>query len=1204
MLKTEIQMVIRPKDHKLVRIDPKFGINLLSNDNSKLLNSDGTITGDTLICYLLQFDNGTYKIGQLLEDADNSKQYGKLPETVWQDSYLSQTRAMGSGVELKHLFIFSKSEWMSIKKDFKIDDALRNIIRKKFKNPIKSKKIPFSANVYQGHTTDDFRNKENLQMYNHNDPFHFEILKNTCKKDLMGIDIDAVDVIQFLERIYQKGDVDLITNKLKKYRSVLLNAYTSYGKTLISSAIAIRMLDAQGGGLCIVTTPRTDTLGDFETNPTNFDFGTKKLPIVIRQNDIKKWPVSKIKKYIDQGYTIMLLLSVQGVRHKDNTQAWSSQEFNKYKKHFELCDLWIRDEKWTEYGGAKTAKLMKKLEGQMFILDLAATSSKIKDDYEADAIVDRSLFWAMKNQKLTQLPKLMIDGIYFSGLKVIPNLGDVFTAEENFNPRKLFVGNGSHTDFANLSILETLPEYFYRENALAKKLGISIVDDADLPAISKKVGLWVLPQGQEHWPAEIYMPRLAEMWNKSYGDKELYISAYELEKLAKDYDTTNDCINDLLNTHQRIIILTHRKYTVGTSIDYIGHIVLFDNIGSDDLFEQLIGRILRLVLEHGVNIKNLVKVKAMVPNFQLESTLAKMVVEHSDKTDANKEAKEFFDLLGLKSYDVSGKPVSIQGEDVIDEIAKQRLAIAGSGLKPSEVQDYLSDPNTVANWQNANLPKIKLNANGKISITDNNGSKNSKGKKPKQVKKQNNFSEEQIRKIMNEVFGMVKVLSYCGLNQNLIEILTTDNMKDYIGKDLVKFILTQTDYTVMMQNRLDAIYKNKSMLKDPVAFAEVMLRPNGFTDRMSIAFMPFGILDNDIELLKKYKDRPFIVVNPLNGSMCESIKKQIGTKEIICVDTFGTFSDDLTKRGYQCYNNIGEIPKMKKRPVLLINSPYTTGTQDATNVYTDHIENAITKLNPIAVVNIAPDNFLTGGKKNEKLRNKMIAKYGKPTYIKWLNQVDDWNKTIRIDTALNIWDENAETSKTTVKGRFSKTEFEVKLSDLIIPVEDKEEYEYISRIQTPKKCRVKESKETGNIGKQIKLKTGDKFEIVEGKEYTSNNDMYRQVVGYLRTESCADVGPGPSVPGSYRELASDYSPTTNKDVSEKFGRYMRSGHTRWLVKLRYNSRSLDSPALSLIPMINLNDLPDNFTDQDLYDYFDTPQSIIDKITDYGEASPY
>ena len=67
---------------------------------------------------------------------------------------------------------------------------------------------------------------------------------------------------------------------------------------------------------------------------------------------------------------------------------------------------------------------------------------------------------------------------------------------------------------------------------------------------------------------------------------------------------------------------------------------------------------------------------------------------------------------------------------------------------------------------------------------------------------------------------------------------------------------------------------------------------------------------------------------------------------------------------------------------------------------------------------------------------------------------------------------------------------------------------------------------------------------------------------------------------------------------------MRSGHTRWLVNLRYNSRSLDSPALSLVPMIDMDDLPDNFTDADLYKYFDTPQTIINKIIDLGEANPY
>ena len=135
----------------------------------------------------------------------------------------------------------------------------------------------------------------------------------------------------------------------------------------------------------------------------------------------------------------------------------------------------------------------------------------------------------------------------------------------------------------------------------------------------------------------------------------------------------------------------------------------------------------------------------------------------------------------------------------------------------------------------------------------------------------------------------------------------------------------------------------------------------------------------DILDFKKYKDYPFIIINPLNGSMCESVRKNFPKAEIICVDSFGIFSKDLTNRGYRCYNNIGDVPKMKKRPVLLINSPYTTGTQDATNVYVEHIENAVTKLNPIAILNIAPDNFLTGGKQNEKLRNNLIAKYGKPT---------------------------------------------------------------------------------------------------------------------------------------------------------------------------------------------------------------------------------
>lgn len=1199
-----------------LKVSSNYAVSIIGdNSQEQILKADGTCTEDTLIYYLEELDDGTDKGGQLGENKAMTESYiGNTPAKIWQDSYFSHRRAMGSGITLKHIFVCSRKHW-KLMRDVKkiqllIDDAHRALIRKKYNNPIKNKKIPFSALVYSTQTTDEYRNKENLVGYDHSDPMHFIIFKNTLK-ELLNIEQDTIDVIKFVERIYQEGDVELLAKLINKYKKILLNAYTSYGKSLISTAVAIRIVEKKGGGFIIVTTPRTDTLGDFETNATKFDFGTKKNVIAITQKDIKQWPAAKIQKHIDQGYVVMLLVSVQGVRSKskniDDTQ-WSKQEINKYKKFFDICDVWIRDEKWIEYGGVETRKLMKELEGHMMLIDLAATSSKIKDDYAADAVVDRSLFWAMRNRKLTQLPKLGIDGIYYSGLKVIDKLSDIYDAEEGFDPRKLPAPNASFTDFAHRSVLETLPDYFYRENALAKKLGISIIDDPDLPEISKRVGLVVLPEGSKDWPADMYMPKLSKLWNELYQEKynELYISAYELEKLSKEYDTTNDCINDLLNKYQRIIILTHRKYTVGTSIDHIGHIILLDNIGSDDLFEQLLGRILRLVLEGGINIKSLVKIKALVPNLVLKSTLSKMVVEHSDKIDTLPQAKEYFDLLGFKAYDVSGKPQQYPGEEIMDELAKQRLAVSGSGLKPSEVQEYLSDPKIVTAWQTANLPKIKSNGSIDLILTDDNKSKVQIKKKKQLKEKTKNITEETIRVLMNETFAMLKIISYC-LNEKDIRIcLKSKIAKEYFGQDIIAFLLSEKTYMTMVQNRLDAIVKNKQMLKSDSSetYAEVMLRSNGFTDKKSIAFMPFGIVDDDTQFFKKYIDNPFVVVNPLNGSMPNSIRKKFPNAEIICIDTFGIFTNDLTEKGFLCYTNIGDIPKMNKRPVLLINAPYTTGTQDATNVYGAHIENAVTKLNPVAVLNIAPDNFLTGGGTNQKIRNQLIAKYGKPVYIKWLNQSHDWNKTIRIDTALTIWDENSDHKTTQIKSRFGKNQYNIKLTDLIIPCETKEEYEYILAIQTTKKCKVKGFSSTGKAGPQIKLKTGDKFDVINGEEFNSNNQLYRQAVGYMRSESLADVPPGPSVPGSYRELVSDYSPCTDAKTSKKFGDYMRSKHTRWLVNLRYNSRTLDSPALSLVPMINLKDLPDNFTDTDIYKLFNTPQLIIDKIEAYGSASPY
>lgn len=429
------------------------------------------------------------------------------------------------------------------------------------------------------------------------------------------------------------------------------------------------------------------------------------------------------------------------------------------------------------------------------------------------------------------------------------------------------------------------------------------------------------------------------------------------------------------------------------------------------------------------------------------------------------------------------------------------------------------------------------------------------------------------------------------------DIITSKTFMDIVGEKYAEELAKEPTIIGMMQERLDEFYRYADEAK---GIEEHIFRNNGFLSSKSITFMPEEAVDQ--KAFESFKDTDtFVVIYDCNGNMAKSLRKKFPNARIIIIDPWGWFITRLTKMGFECYNKEEDIPNMNTRPVVLINSPYTTGTQDASNLYEKHQKNAIMKLDPIAIAIWCPDSFLTG---RSKLRLDMEKKYGKPVYVKWLNQKRDWRDSIRISTALNVWDERQQNDTTKVKARYTEEEYDVDFNGEYISTGSKEEFEYIKRIQTPEKVSVKGFKPTGSKGKQIKIKVEHKFDIEDGLEYKSNNDSHRQVVSYLRSGSCVDVPPGPSVPSKYRELNCRYSPTKDLSRSEKFGRYMRSGHTRWLVEIRYISRSLDSPALSLVPIIDLDELPDNFTDEDIFKHFNTPKSIQDKIVEMGDKSPY
>lgn len=739
-------------------------------NKKNILTAEGTLTSGAMIIYILQFADGTYKLGQLLETNEKSVA-GQQGVEIWKDSYNSRKSSVSGTITLRGIFYIERSHWLDIKQDqgyeLLFDDQIRSVIRKTNKKFHKNKRCPFGANWLPGHTFGQYLNKEHLIGYNHDDNKHQGwILKIIL--DLLRLDPDSDVLTPMVPRDYQEGDSKLITDKIEKYRKVLLAAYTSYGKTLISLSVAIPYVEKQGGGLVIATTPRVDTLENFENDAKKFSFGAKKKVIVIHyKNDMKKWRPQDIKKAIKQGFVVVLLVSVQGVRNKDKGLLMKS-EINRWMKYFDICSFWIRDEKWTEYNGIETRKVIKNIEDKMPVLDLAATTSKIRDEYEPNAIVDRTLFWAMKNP-LCQLPSLMIRGINWPASKILKELVEISMSEDEFTTEKLILPNPTKDGFINQSVLESLVDLFYRDNPMARRMKISIVD-SDLCDLSKRLGMWVMPEGVGDWSTSIYLPLLAEILNKKYGESgELYIDSYTFERnRAKEKMSADEYAEHLLDQYSRVIILTHGKLTVGTSINKLGHIVLMDNISDGDLFEQLLGRLFRRVDVDGKNTKTNVGLWTLVPDQKLKSTLTKLVIEHCEKNKGLPQAKEYFDLLGFRAYDSFGKPVEYSGEALMGDMMLARAQTAGAGLKPTEVADYLEKTNSRTFWEGMDPEQFGFKMRGSsVSITGENNGKNAKNSKKKSnAKNKDQLSVAHIQEIINESFATVKLVSYLEKDDN------------------------------------------------------------------------------------------------------------------------------------------------------------------------------------------------------------------------------------------------------------------------------------------------------------------------------------------------------------------------------------------------------------------------------------------------------
>lgn len=288
------------------------------------------------------------------------------------------------------------------------------------------------------------------------------------------------------------------------------------------------------------------------------------------------------------------------------------------------------------------------------------------------------------------------------------------------------------------------------------------------------------------------------------------------------------------------------------------------------------------------------------------------------------------------------------------------------------------------------------------------------------------------------------------------------------------------------------------------------------------------------------------------------------------------------KLGVKYFENF-DLMTMKSRPVMLINPPYTNGEQDASEIYTQIISDCIDKFNPIAIGGVTPENLINGGQKKQKLREKILKKYGLK-YLRFLNQKRDWNGKISVDTVLWIVEEGHQ-GPTTVLSRYANTPYIVtgQLTEYI-DGGNQQVHDWIQQIQTVDKIKLRMAKKTGRRGDQIKIsKDGaDNCLIEQGFEHDSHNTEWRVAFGYRRCNTCAIVPPGVSVPGKYRYINFGSS----EDNARKFAAFMLSEPVRFIMKLVYTSRSLDNPQLAYVPKLDMNKFK-KITDAVLYRHWNT-----------------
>jgi len=881
-------------------------VHWLSNNHN-----NGCLTKDQGILYVTK--DKVPKLGK----ATAESYAGLTPAQAFDRRYNGMKSAMTGDFIADDLYVFDKSSTM----DADPDDSVRLLINEL----AKKKRILFSANV--GSTQEKNTNSEALISYNREN--HLVTLTKVVKQYL-GLEMffDTKDPI--IWRFKQEEDIEEIFERLIQYRLCLYAAYTSRGKTKIGIEVAVRLF--QQGGIVLVTTPITDTKKSFEENINDFHFGNDRNLKVTYLDSVEfaKHSIIDLRQQADNGELIFVVLTVQDLRYGEDDSSKVDTDTKELRAKYHALsgkvNLWIRDERHAQYGGEVTSQRLANMTAE-YELDLTATPYNVLDKYNWEQIVSRTLLWGLKYKERTKLPTIRIDAVSTPLSNVSSKIAAIYSEEEGFDPRKLFVRNNGN--FILEAELLDIRDRMYHSPLSKKKEPLSIANDTELSSVAKNCGFWVLPEGQDGDGAADYIPDLAALLNTN--SKTYFADSYTLEKECPKTTTIGKYIETLVNQYGRVVILTCGKFLTGTDIPALGHIVLMAKMNNIANFEQLLGRMIREYPS-----KDEVKMYCFAPAMEIGLVQGKMA-KITAKLAGGSEY-EILECIPLTEYTSSGT-YKISPDTILAEVQEFFKRLSKDRLPSASLESALSGVD-LSVWGGLDTKKFKKSA-PKAGVTENNGArvKNKLGANPKTGKpytKDELTTIIQIANAIQTVMVEAKWIAYSIDNYDYSVVLNNPALAKMFPDEIDAVIDTIENDNVIK----DMVIKNlneKQLAYKGLATIDVyddIFMNNEYKKDIGLVYVSFAMAKELVDNLPKSKYNKegvtIAVYNALSGTIPLLLKERFPKARIVCIEYFEYFKDHLSRLGFEV-NDIREHEDGKiyleeddnmKFDVIVGNPPY------------------------------------------------------------------------------------------------------------------------------------------------------------------------------------------------------------------------------------------------------------------------------------------